>query len=525
MKIGNEMNLENLKEKFANVSKGEYITGVKFDGTHEVEIYKNSIQEKNGTTFFIGKEGLEKSLYILHGSGEKLPDKFNGEVIPISNDKNLKLKKCGFNHQNSLSLQELFPFAKPMPLGLTNSFGFGDRLGLANAGHIRALKGYEFGPIFAQQSIRELTRTQRTAEDVLDAAVWAVFQEGFTSGFGADADHLKTKEDIDRLVAAGFPTFTFDPGEYVNNDADILSEADLKKKALEIPWGKLNDNLPDLIARYENKNFEIGKDFVIQPSLIDVLKAAVKYNGAVLHISSLYNHLASKLPKGKFEVEVSVDETDSVTTPFEHFYIASELMRLNVDFVSLAPRFIGDFEKGIDYKGDLNLFKNEYEKHARIAKHFGSYKISLHSGSDKFSAYKVIGSLNIGFTHVKTAGTSYLEALKVVAIKEPELFRGILDFAASLYDVEKKSYHVSADMKRIKSGKDYKDEELEGLFNSNDARQALHVTYGRVLTEKDGSGKYLFRDKIYKCLIENEDLHYEILIKHFRRHMDPFKLS
>ncbi len=519
------MNFENLKEKYASVSKGDYISAVKFDDTHEVDVYKNSVQSIDGTTFFIGREGLEKSLYILSNSGEKLPDKFNGEVIRISKGNNLVLKKCGLNRQNSLSLQEIFSFTKPVPLGLTNSFGFGDRLGLANAGHIRALKGYEFRPIFAQQSIRELTRTQRTAEDVLDAAVWAVFQEGFQSGFGADADHLKTKEDIDRLVAAGFPTFTFDPGEYVNNDADILSEADLKKKAQEIPWEKLNDSLSALTARYENKKFEIGKDFVIQPSLIDVLKAVVKYNGSILHISNLYNHLASKLPKGKFEVEVSVDETDSVTTPFEHFFIASELKRLKVEFISLAPRFIGDFEKGIDYKGDLNLFKNEYEKHAKIAKHFGSYKISLHSGSDKFSAYKVIGSLNIGFTHVKTAGTSYLEALKVVAIKEPELFREILDFAANLYDVEKKSYHVSADMKRIKPGKEYKDEELEGLFYSNDARQALHVTYGRVLTEKDSSGKYLFREKIYKCLNENEELHYEILIKHFKRHMDPFKLS
>ncbi len=518
------MNLEELKEKFASVSKDEYITVFNFDISRQMEVYNNSVREKNGITFFIGKEGLEKSLYILYDSGETLPAKFNGEEINISNEKKFKLKKCGLNHQNSQSLQELFPFVKPVPLGLTNSFGFGDRLGLANAGHIRALKNFKFRPIFAQQSIRELTRTQRTAEDVLDAAVWAVFQEGFKKGFGADADHLKTHEDIDRLAAAGFPTFTFDPGEYVNNDADILSEAELKKKAQDIPWEKLNDSLPALTARYQDKKFEIGNNFVIQPSLIEVLKAAVKYNGAVLHISSLYNHLASKLPRGKFEVEVSVDETDSVTTPFEHFFIANELIRLKIEFVSLAPRFIGDFEKGIDYKGDLSLFKNEYEKHAKIAKYFGSYKISLHSGSDKFSAYEVIGSLNTGYTHVKTAGTSYLEALKVVAIKEPELFRKILDFAVSLYDVEKKSYHVSADMKKIKSGKEYKDEELEALFSLNDARQALHVTYGRVLTGKDSSGGYLFREKIYKCLIENEELHYRVLIKHFTRHMEPFKL-
>lgn len=519
------MEFEELKKKYKTESKDDYISAVQFDNEHVVDVYNNSVIAKEGAVFFIGKEGLEKSLYILSNANNKLQNKFNGKADKLSGDKDVILKKCSFNHQNSLILQEVFPFTKPVPLGLTNSFGFGDRLGLANAGHLRALKGYDFKPIFAQQSIRELTRTQRTADDVLDAAVWAVFQEGYQGGFGADADHLKTNEDIDRLTAAGFTTFTFDPGEYVNNDADILSEADLKKKAQDIPWEKLKDSLSSLISRYESKKFEIGKDFTIQPSLIDILRAVIKYNGAVLHISNLYNHLAAKLTKGKFEVEVSVDETDSVTTPFEHFFIASELKRLNVEFISLAPRFIGDFEKGIDYKGDLNLFKNEYEKHAKIAKHFGSYKISLHSGSDKFSAYKVIGSLNIGYTHVKTAGTSYLEALRVVAIKEPELFRKILDFSAGLYDIEKKSYHVSADMKKIKPGKEYKDSELEGLFSSNDVRQALHVTYGRVLTEKDAGGSYLFREKIYKCLIENEDLHYEVLIKHFKRHMDPFKLS
>lgn len=519
------MNSEILEGKFINKSKSEFISTVKFNDALEVEIYKNSVQLKDGISFFIGREGLEKFLYILSNPNEKLLEKFTGEIIKISNGVNEILKKCSLNHYNSLSLQEIFPFTKPATLGLINSFGFGDRLGLANAGHIRSLKGYDFMPIFAQQSIRELTRTQRTPEEVLDAAVWAVLQEGFQSGYGADADHLKTKEDIDLLVKAGFTTFTFDPGEFVFNDADKLSESELKERIKTIQWQQLKDNLSSMLERYGNKKIIINKDFVLTASLIEILKASIKYNGAIIHISNLYYHLASRLPKDKFEVEVSVDETDSVTTPFEHFFIANELKRLNIDFVSLAPRFIGDFEKGIDYKGDLNLFKNEYEKHAMIAKYFGTYKISLHSGSDKFSAYKVIGSLNIGFTHVKTAGTSYLEALKVIAIKEPNLFREILDFSASLYENEKKSYHVSADMKKIKYGKDYKDQELESLFSSNDVRQALHVTYGRVLTEKNKDGQFLFREKIYKCLIENEELHYEVLIKHFKRHMGPFKLN
>ena len=153
--------------------------------------------------------------------------------------------------------------------------------------------------------------------------------------------------------------------------------------------------------------------------MISLKRALVKYGNAIAHINNLNQHLITKYFDYDSEVEISVDETESVTTPFEHFFFVKELNRLGVKFISLAPRFIGDFEKGIDYKGDLDMFKKEYLKHLAITKYFGNYKISLHSGSDKFSVYKVIGSIKGAFTHVKTAGTSYLEALKVMAIKEP----------------------------------------------------------------------------------------------------------
>ena len=94
----------------------------------------------------------------------------------------------------------------------------------------------------------------------------------------------------------------------------------------------------------------------------------------------------------------------------------SELLRLGVKFVSLAPRFVGRFEKGVDYIGDLALFEAELAQHAAVQKHFGNYKISIHSGSDKFSIYPLFAKYTEGKVHLKTAGTSYLEALRVMAI-------------------------------------------------------------------------------------------------------------
>ncbi|UCH65609.1 MAG: hypothetical protein JSW63_00305, partial [Ignavibacterium sp.] len=240
------------------------------------------------------------------------------------------------------------------------------------------------------------------------------------------------------------------------------------------------------------------------------------------HIKKMYDHLKQKYPDYESEVEVSIDETESVTSVFEHFFIVSELNRLGVEFVSLAPRFIGEFEKGIDYKGDLNLFKEEYVKHAGIASYFGTYKLSLHSGSDKFGVYKVIGSLNLGATHVKTAGTSYLEALKVAALKEPALMREILDYSRNLYEEEKKTYHVSADIKKVKPSEEYSDEELVILFNQNDWRQILHVTYGRILTDKNEQGSYKFKDELLNCVNANEETHYKLILDHFRKHLENF---
>ena len=498
---------------------------VEISASVKMLVYPNSINKVEGGIIFIAKIESEKFLFFLLDihSASKLWQKCEGETIDLGKNVAFKLKQCKLIHANAVAVKETFKFTNPQVIGVVDSIGMGDRLGLANAGHIRALNGFCFKPVLAQQSIRELTRTQRTPDEVMDAAVWAVFQEGYKKGFGADADHLKTTEDIDLLMKAGFTMYTFDPSEYVQNEADSIDEKDLDKKIYLLNWIGLNSNPETYFAEYANKDFKISDELTIKAELIDVKRALVKYGNAIAYIKKLYDYMVNNYSQNKFEVEVSVDETESVTTPFEHFFIANELIRLKVKFVSLAPRFIGDFEKGIDYKGDLDLFKQEYIKHLAITKFFGTYKISLHSGSDKFSVYRVIGSLHDAHTHVKTAGTSYLEALKVVAANDQKLFREILDFAKSLYDTEKKSYHVSADINKIKNGSEYSDKDLAELFDSNDVRQVLHVTFGKVLSDKKEDGSYLFKQRIIDCLKRNEHFHYQVLEKHFRKHLEPFQ--
>ncbi len=481
------------------------ITGV------DIKIYPKSVNKIQDNYLFIGKDAAGKALWITGGDIAR-------QFEWVENE---SMKRCPLNHTNAGALRNIFAFTKPELIGQQNSIGCGDRLGLANAGHIRAVVGSGLKPVLAQQSVRELERTKREAEDVMNAATWAVFQEGYKDGFGADGDHLKTPEDIDRYAKAGFTMFTLDIGLYVVNVAARLSAEDIRQRAAVLPWALLDDTLEACLKRYKGKKFEIAKGFVIRPMEEDILRSMVKYGAGIVQTVKLVNYLKTHWSKQQAEIELSVDETDTPTSPLEHFVIANELKRLGIKLMSLAPRFIGDFEKGIEYKGDLKRFKEEYIQHMQIAEKLGPYKISIHSGSDKFDVYKIVGSTGFGKVHVKTAGTSWLEALRTIGASDPALFREILDCARANYDNDRKSYHVTADVNRMRPTKDYSEAELSGLLSDDNARQILHVTFGSILSKKDERGNYLFKDRIMKCLRDHEDVHYQYLVKHFRRHIDP----
>jgi len=219
---------------------------------------------------------------------------------------------------------------------------------------------------------------------------------------------------------------------------------------------------------------------------------------------------------------VSVDETETPTAHAEHVVIATELRRLGVRWVSLAPRFVGRFEKGVDYIGDLRTFEADVRVHAAIARRFGPYKISLHSGSDKFSIYEAAARETRGFVHLKTAGTSWLEALRAVASVSPSLFRDIYEFSRGRYDEDKASYHVSASVERAPKPGDVEDRQLAALLDDFDVREILHVTFGSVLTSRGPGGALAYADALLGLLRANPDVYAACLERHFVRHLRPF---
>jgi hypothetical protein len=427
--------------------------------------------------------------------------------------------------RNAAALRTCLEWLRPRPLGTQTSAGLGDRLGLATPGHVRAVRrvGGGIAPIFPQQSIREMARTNRTPTEVMDDATWGMFAEGWKDGTGADADHLKSFEDIDATLAVGFTFFTIDPSAHVDSAADTDQLATLRAKVAALPWAELEDSEASLRKRYFGQSFAVEHLQVAFDEAV-VLRAAAKYGKAVSHVAKMSRHLLKAAGTRPVELEVSVDETDTATTPAEHYWVASELRRLGVAWVSLAPRFVGRFEKGVDYIGDLGELEKDVAAHAAIARHFGPYKLSLHSGSDKFSVYPIAARLAKGLVHLKTAGTSYLEALRTLAALDPAMFRAIYAFARERYETDKATYHVSAELSKAPgAGPDaVPQSELPGLLEHFHAREILHVTFGSVLKQTNPDGSLRFKDRLFSLLRSNPEAYAANLERHFVKHLQPF---
>ena len=380
---------------------------------------------------------------------------FEGDLVAESSENE---KLFPLTVENSKIIMKLFDFTRPKShKGQNASIGLGDRLGLATIGHIRLVRDYDIFPVFAQQSIRELNLTGRTYEDVLASAVWAVFREGYTTGYGADGDHLKTHEEVKYALDCGYTMITLDCSEH-------------------IPHG---------------------------------LEAVVKF------ATDIYNeHIRGK----DIDFELSIDETQTVTTPEDHLFVAESLQTNGVEIISLAPRFCGEFQKGIDYIGDVKQFEKEFKIHTDIAEKFG-YKISVHSGSDKFSVFPTIGRLSNGKYHLKTAGTNWLEAVRVIAEKAPELYREIHTFALENLPEARKYYHITCDISKITPIENTRDENLPLYLDENNSRQVLHITYGLILQAKNNDGTSRFHERIYQVLRKNESDYTAALEKHIGKHL------
>lgn len=265
--------------------------------------------------------------------------------------------------ENARALHRLFPWTRPVSLRKRKTtIGMGDRLGIATAGHIRAARQFDISPVFAQQSVRENEFIGRTFDDVVANATWSVFQEGYRSGYGADGDHLKSIPAIDVALAAAMPMITLDLTEVMRPGV-----ADWSDQEVENAFSRLHETFQArVVSEYADRTYDLEHNVVVSFSALEAKRCAVMYGPAIAFTREVNDHL-DRATGGAYDLEISIDETTTPTVPSHHLFIARELQHQGVLVNSLAPRFIGDFQKAIDYIGDPGEFETQFR--VEIATH------------------------------------------------------------------------------------------------------------------------------------------------------------
>ncbi|HUW19126.1 MAG TPA: tagaturonate epimerase family protein [Sedimentisphaerales bacterium] len=369
------------------------------------------------------------------------------------------------------------------------SFGVGDRFGHQGKAQLQAIikakeAGADVTPVW-NKSHREHTIIQTVPGDVRDEADETVKALGWNDSYRVDADHIGLK-NVDLFIDSS-DFFTLDVADFIGRPADKKYKGAFVKKykkhigSLEIPG--------------INETFKITKE--------QVEAIADKFLLAAVEAGKIYRHIEAAKGRGKFITEVSMDETDQPQTPVEMLFILAALADERVPAQTIAPKFTGRFNKGVDYVGDVTRFAKEFEQDLAViafaVKEFGlakDLKLSVHSGSDKFSIYK---SMNIALKkfeaglHIKTAGTTWLEELIGLALAGSEglsIARRIYANALGRYDELCAPYATVIDIDKSRlpspetvdkwSGEEYAgtlrhDQSCE-KYNPN-FRQLLHVGY------------------------------------------------
>jgi hypothetical protein len=367
--------------------------------------------------------------------------------------------------------------------------------------------------------MREMQRARPTPAGIVATASAAVAAAGFRGKWGANADLAKTTTDLDRAAGAGFTMLTLDPSAHLESRADRMSGGELDEQVAAIEKEAI---LPaDWMSAFLGRAFEIPDREPLRFEEPELKRAAVKFGRALVHLQRLARHLDQTRETGTWELEASLHETAGPMSALEHLFCAMEFQRRGLRPVALSLRLGGRFEAGADFEGDLVTLEEEVRIHAAIAARHGRYKITIRNGGCKDRALPVLGRACGELIHVKTSGTSYIEALRVVCRVAPDLLREIAGFARERFDADRDPLQVSttaADADRalrraLSAG-------LEpALLDADAGRQLLLATCGAVLSTGETARGHPFRDAIADVLRDHADLHRDVLDRCFTRHL------
>jgi len=488
-----------------------------------LKIYPRSFCSKKGLQYGLIRTSEGKKLFVMGTKENVLRDGFRGNFHHQSSS----LKLCDLSAENTECLMDLFPYTKPISLrGYSVTVGIGDLLGLAIPGHIRAIKKFQVHPVLAQQSVNENTATGRNFTQRIQDAVWAVFQENYQEGYGAGGDPLKSLQEVKEALDGGVSMVTLNPAGKMSSKPFQGSKGWIDRRFKE----EIDEGDAQVIF-----HLFLDKEFVLEgpkgQSAICFDEESVKRNTLFFYkamdfIEEVYQLIRSKTGnRPLIDFEISMEEAPFPTSPENHFFFALELSHRGVHIQSLAPRFIGEFQKGMDDRKERETFRRQFYQHTLIAQDYGNYKISIQSESNRLPVLSETGGLSNGSLHLKTTGTSWLEAMRLVALRNPSLYREIHRYALSLFKEASKRYPVTTDFNQITNLQELHNQELPCLLDQEESGKLLNIPNGFVINAKDEDGKNLFGDPLYHTLMQYEEEYWSLLEKHIENHLNSYGIK
>ncbi len=471
-----------------------------------LEVYPASVRNHpRGGVLLAGRFNDRDALFILGKETIRVMNEFDGEIILHHSD--FSVKKCRWTRGNTLRLRELFSEIAPSS-GQNGkvSISFGDVLGHAGRAQLLAFKG-KADPAFSRQCIHQLEELEIHPLDALDTVTRTVFQEGYDGGYSAEACRLTTPDQVRTMLHAGYTRFSMETSGPIRFALRSKPKKELLESMFDVPWIGLKDKFELLFHRYKGIRIDLGpvrlskqdgeqqETMILLPGEAEILAAIRILSGIIFDVIEMEKVLVEEGKREDVILELSFAHPEGALTPFELYYLVTELHRHDIRLDFVAP-------------GDLSP---EYWAVARITglrglsgelRHLDGIPRETETSGLRF--HGVVGDI------------SYLTAVQCMARMEPGLFREIWTLSRNVLEKVREESGLDLPIQKIPPDKEYSDDDLPELLSMEWSDLFLKHTMDEVFARKDEQGKRFLRTAVFEFIKKNEPDYTDALLERYR---------
>jgi len=476
---------------------------VHFPGeSRSLEVYPASVRNHpKGGVLLSGRFNDRDALFLLGQEKLRIMKEYDGEIILRHSD--FSVMKCRWNRTIARKIREDFPYCAPSSRQEGQvSISFGDVLGHAGKAQLRAFKG-KADLAFSRQCFHQLEKLDIHPEDALDVVTRTIFQEGYEGGYAAEACHLTTPEQVRAMMDAGYTRFSLEP-----SGPTLFSWREKPKKELlasmfDVPWIELRDKFELMFNRYKGNRIDLGpvrfsegdeqhESIIIMPGEAEILAAIRMLSGIIVQVIGMEKVMVEEGRRDDLILEISFARSEGALTPFELFFLVTELLRHDVILDFVAP-------------GDLTTEHWTVARNTRLSGLSGSVD-HLDNIPHETSGLKFHGVVQ---------DISYHTALKCISEKEPALFREIWTHSRNVLEQVREETGLDLSVQKIPSEKEYADEDLPDLLSVEGAGLFLRHTMNEVFAQKDEQGRRYLRTAVFEFIRKYEPDYTNALVKRY----------